>query len=230
VDALIRTEEATKVYNRGSPDEVLALSQVSVEIGRGEVAVLRGPSGSGKTTLLSLLGCMSRPTSGRVIVDGRDVGKLPERFLTAVRRREFGFVFQQFHLIRRVSVLDNVLLPLYPIPMRVAEMERRAETVLSRLRLWEKRRLRPSQLSGGEQQRVAIARALVNAPEAIIADEPTAHLDSELAGELLELLEGLHREGKTVVIATHDPFVYDHPSVQRVISMRDGRVESVSTR
>jgi len=230
LDPLIRTEGATKIYNRGSPDEVLALNEASVEVGRGEVAVLRGPSGSGKTTLLSLLGCMSRPTAGRVVVDGRDVAKLPERFLTAVRRRVFGFVFQQFHLVRRVSVLDNVLLPLYPVTLGVAEMNRRAEAVLSRLRLWEKRRLRPSQLSGGEQQRVAIARALINAPEAIIADEPTAHLDTELAAELLLLLEELNREGKTVVIATHDPFVFDHPCVRRVIAMRDGRVESVSTR
>jgi len=230
MDALIRTEGVTKVYNRGSPDEVQALGEVSVEIARGEVTVLRGPSGSGKTTLLSLLGCMSRPTAGRIIVDGRNVAKLPERFLTAVRRRVFGFVFQQFHLVRRVSVLDNVLLPLYPVTMPVAEMERRAEAVLSRLRLWEKRRMRPSQLSGGEQQRVAIARALINAPEAIIADEPTAHLDTELAAELLELLQELNREGKTIIIATHDPFVHDHACVRQVVSMRDGRVESVSVR
>ncbi len=230
MDALIRTEAATKVYNRGRPDEVVALADATVEVRRGDVAVLVGPSGSGKTTLLGLVGCMARPTSGRVVVDGRDVGKLPERFLTQVRRRRFGFVFQQFHLVRGASVLENVLLPLYPVSVPLGEMNRRAREVLERLRLWGKRTLRPSQLSGGEQQRVAIARALINEPEAIIADEPTAHLDHALAGELLALLQELNREGRTVVIATHDPFVHQHPCVTRVVELRDGRVAEVRTR
>ncbi|MBI5018638.1 MAG: ABC transporter ATP-binding protein [Deltaproteobacteria bacterium] len=219
-------EGATKIYNPGQPDEVVALHAASVSFRRGELAVLKGPSGSGKTTLLSVLGCMSRPTAGRVIVQGRDVAKLPEQFLTEVRRKTFGFIFQQFHLVKGVDVLENVLLPLYPLSMGFREMGRRAEEVLTRLRIWDKRRVKANRLSGGEQQRVAIARALINDPEIVVADEPTAHLDSELSSELLELLGELQREGRTVLIATHDPQVYGSPLVQRVIEMRDGRVVS----
>lgn len=222
---LIETADLHKIYNSGRPDEVRALQGVSLTIGAGEVVALKGPSGSGKTTLLSLLGCMSRPTSGRVTVAGRDVSKLPERFLTEVRRRTFGFIFQQFNLLRDLSVLDNVLLPLYPVDCPPQEMRRRAGELLDQLGLDRRRQLKVRQLSGGEQQRVAIARALVNAPQIIVADEPTAHLDSELAGELLEILGRLHDQGKTIVIATHDRFVFDHPLIDRVIAMRDGRRE-----
>jgi putative ABC transport system ATP-binding protein len=221
---LIETVDLHKTYNPGKPDEIRALQGVSVQIEAGEVVALKGPSGSGKTTLLSLLGCMSRPTSGRVAVAGRDVSRLPERFLTAVRRQTFGFIFQQFNLLRDVGVLENVLLPLYPQECPPKEMQRRAEQLLEQLGLARRRHLKIRQLSGGEQQRVAIARALVNAPQIIVADEPTAHLDSELAGELLEILAGLRDEGKTIVIATHDPFVFDHPLISRTVAMRDGRL------
>ena len=221
---LIETVDLYKTYNPGRPDEIRALQGVSVQIGAGEVVALKGPSGSGKTTLLSLLGCMSRPTSGRVTVAGRDVSRLPERFLTEVRRQTFGFIFQQFNLLRDVGVLENVLLPLYPQDCPPREMRRRAEELLDRLGLGRRRQLKVRQLSGGEQQRVAIARALVNAPQIVVADEPTAHLDSELAAELLEILSGLHREGKTIVIATHDRFVFEHALITRVVAMRDGRL------
>jgi putative ABC transport system ATP-binding protein len=225
VNPLIAATDVTKVFNRGRPDEVAALHRVCVEIGRGDVAVLKGPSGSGKTTLLSLIACMARPTSGRILLDGRDVAKLPERFLTQLRRRRFGFIFQQFHLVRGVSVLENVLLPLYPLEVGFAAMRARGEEVLRRLRIWDRRRLRPNQLSGGEQQRVAIARALINDPDIVIADEPTAHLDRELSAEFLDILQGINGEGKTIVIATHDPFVYEHPLVKTVLRLRDGWIE-----
>ena len=229
-DVLIHAENVTKVYNPGMPDEVTALHGVSVSIAVGEVAVLKGPSGSGKTSLLSLIGCMSRPTSGKVLVYGKDVAKLPERFLTNIRRKTFGFVFQQYNLVRDVSVLENVLLPLYPLDIRISEMREKARGVMRKLRIDGKEHLKVKQLSGGEQQRVAIARALINDPEVIIADEPTAHLDTELSGEFLEILSALNREGKTVVIATHDPFVHEQPMVDRIIAMRDGRIDGVAVR
>jgi putative ABC transport system ATP-binding protein len=219
---LIRTENLSKVFHPRRPDEMRAVTAVSLAVERGEVAVLKGPSGSGKTTLLSLLGCMARPTSGRLEVAGRDVGRLPERFLTEVRRSTFGFIFQQFHLLPGVSVLENVLLPLYPLPVGFGEMRRRAESLLERFGLGGKRAVRCGRLSGGEQQRVAVARALVNAPQILIADEPTAHLDRHNAAELLDLLAELNREGMTIVVATHDPFVYDHALVTRTFAMRDG--------
>lgn len=223
--ALITAEAVTKIYNRRRPDEMVAVDGVSLRIYRGEVLVLKGPSGSGKTSLLSLLGCMSRPSSGRITIDGRDVARFSENMLTTIRRRRFGFIFQQFNLIPSLTVLENVLLPLYPVGLGLAEMRRRAREVLGRLELERKQRFSVRQLSGGEQQRVAIARALINEPEIIVADEPTAHLDRALSEELLRILEDLNREGKTVLIATHDPLVFENPFVDRTLSMRDGRFE-----
>jgi putative ABC transport system ATP-binding protein len=224
-DSLIRTENVTKVYHPRRPDEVCAVNAVDVVVGRGEVVALKGPSGSGKTTLLSLIGCMSRPTSGSIVVDGRDVAKLSEEVLTGVRRQLFGFIFQQFNLITALSAIDNVMLPLFPTAAKPSEMSRRAKATLGALGLGGKTTRRVRELSGGEQQRVAIARALINEPEIIIADEPTAHLDRRLSDELMEILEGLNRQGKTIIISTHDALIYGHPMVDRVIAMRDGVIE-----
>ncbi len=224
--ALVGAENVTKVYNPRRPDETVAVGGVSMQVGRGEVVVLKGPSGSGKTSLLSLVGCMTRPSSGRVFVDGRDVARLSESMLTTIRRRRFGFIFQQFNLIPAVSVIENVLLPLYPVQMGFAEMGRRARKILQRLDLESKQSVQARKLSGGEQQRVAIARALINEPEIVIADEPTAHLDRGLSEELMEILAALNRAGKTVLIATHDPLVFENPFVTRTLSMRDGRFET----
>ena len=187
-----------------------ALHDVSLEIDRGGITVIKGPSGSGKTSLLSVIGCMSRPTEGSVLIERKDVVKLPERFLTELRRSMFGFIFQQFHLIRNLSVIDNILLPLYPTDMMPADMQKRALAVKN--------------LSGGEQQRVAIARALINDPAVIIADEPTAHLDKKLAAEFMDMLALLCNEGRTVIIATHDPFVHEHSLVSNTFAMMDGGV------
>ena len=221
---LIWTEDVIKVYNARMPDEVRAVDRVSMEVGEGEVAVLKGPSGSGKTSLLSLIGCMSRPTAGRVIVDGRDVAKLSERVLTRMRRDRFGFIFQQFNLVADATVLENVLLPLYPLGVRPAEMKRRAGDVLLSLGIEHRTRFKARRLSGGEQQRVAIARALINEPDIIVADEPTANLDRRLVADLLRILRDLNAQGKTVVIATHDPHVFEHEFVDRTIEMGDGRI------
>ncbi len=227
---LIRTERVTKIYNRGRPNEVSAVRDVSVEIRQGEITVLRGPSGSGKTSLLGLIGCMSRPTSGRIVVKGRDVARLPERFLTEIRRSTYGFIFQQFNLVQGVSVAENIMLPLYPTALRYSEIKRRAERIMDRLRILNRRGFKIQELSGGEQQRVAIARALINAPEIILADEPTAHLDTRLSEELMDIIGELRSEGKTVVIATHDPLIYERDFVDRVIEMRDGRVTGIEDR
>lgn len=221
---LIVSEAVSKIYQAGRPDEIRALDGVSLAIAPGEATVLHGPSGSGKSTLLGLLGCMARPTSGRIVVDGREVSRLPERFLTEVRRETFGFIFQQFHLLPEISVLENVMLPLYPLPLGFTAMRRRADELLERFGLGGRRLLRAGALSGGEQQRVAIARALVNRPRILIADEPTAHLDRQLAIDLLALLQQLHRDGLTLIIATHDPFIRDSSFITRRLAMHDGRL------
>lgn len=226
----INISGVSKKYNRGQADEVSALNDISLSIVAGDVVALTGPSGSGKTSLLSLIGCMGRPTTGQIIVGGKDVVKLPERFLTEVRRERFGFIFQQFNLIRDLSVMDNVLLPLYPLPISVKIMKERAWPILENLKIADKARGKVKQLSGGEQQRVAIARALINDPEVIIADEPTAHLDRSLAQEFLDIIGGLHGKGTTVVIATHDPFIAESSLITKTVSMRDGRLERLDTR
>ena len=223
-ETVIRVEDVSKCINRGRPNEVWPVRGVSLEIERAQCVVLKGPSGSGKTSLLSLIGCMSRPTEGRILLHGRDVAKLPERFLTEIRRNTFGFIFQQFNLIPGITVKENVMLPLYPTEMGLTEIKTRAERLMKKLRIYERRHFHVKGLSGGEQQRVAIARALINDPEIILADEPTAHLDTRLSVELIEILKGLKEEGKTLVIATHDPLVYEQGFVDRVVEMRDGRV------
>jgi putative ABC transport system ATP-binding protein len=225
--SLIEVEKVSKIYNPGKADELTALKAASLSIDSGEVAVLTGPSGSGKTSLLSLIGCMARPTEGKVFVDGKDVVKLPERFLTDIRRQKFGFIFQQFHLIRELTVLDNVLLPLFPLDISARKMNERALPILQGLKIDNKKNLKVKKLSGGEQQRVAIARALINRPQIIIADEPTAHLDRKLAQEFIETLTQLNREGKTIIIATHDPFIHDNQLVNKTIVMRDGQIERI---
>jgi len=217
----------TKVFNRGKPNEVVAVRDVSIEVNEGEVAVLRGPSGSGKTTLLSLIACVAKPTSGRVFVAGKEVSKLPERFLTLFRREHVGIIFQQFNLIPELSVVDNVVVPLIPTPLPANESRKRALALLKNLGMERRSDFKVRELSGGEQQRVAIARALVNNPRIIVADEPTAHLDTALAEEFLRIMHNLKREGRTIVIATHDPLVFQHEMVDVIFDMRDGRLVEV---
>jgi putative ABC transport system ATP-binding protein len=224
---VIKTKHVSKVFHPGVSEEVKAVADVSIEINRAEVTVLKGPSGSGKTTLLSLLGCMSRPTAGSISINGKDVAKLPERFLAQIRRKTFGFIFQQFNLIRDLSVMENVMLPLYPLDVGLREMKSRAVSILDDLNILSKKNEKIQRLSGGEQQRVAIARALINRPEIILADEPTAHLDTKLSRELLDILQNLNAKGKVVIIATHDPLVYERSFVHRIIGMRDGMVQQI---
>jgi len=225
--ALIQTEMVNKIYNQQRPDAFQAVRDVSLQINQASVVALKGPSGSGKTSLLSLLGAMARPTSGRVFVSDREISRLPERFLTEVRRNTFGFIFQQFQLIRNLTVLENILLPCYPLGLDMREIRARGMALAEQFGLEDKVSNRIDQLSGGEQQRVAISRALINDPLVLIADEPTAHLDSRLAGEFLSSLEQLNEQGRTIVIATHDPYVFNHSFVQQVVTMHDGQVTRV---
>ena len=214
----------SKAFNEGQPNEFRAVDGVDLVVEPGRVTALRGPSGSGKTTLLTLIGCLARPTSGRVRLDGEDISGLPERFLTDIRRRRFGFVFQRFNLIHGLSALENVILPAFPTGRPRRELVGRAQALFARLQLEQRAATAVELLSGGEQQRVAIARALINDPSVIIADEPTANLDSALARDFLDILAGLSAEGRTVLLTSHDPLVVESPVVHRVVGMRDGRL------
>lgn len=227
MEFIIKTDRVSKIYNPGLPDEIKALGDISIGIKRGDIAVLKGPSGSGKTSLLSLIGCMSRPTEGSISVNGKDVAKLPERFLTGIRQKTFGFIFQQLNLIRDINVIENVMLPVYPSDTRLSVIRERAEGILEQLDIVDKKKFKIQMLSGGEQQRVAIARALINEPDIILADEPTAHLDTKLSEDVIGILHTLQKDGKTIVIATHDPLVYERDFVNRMIEMRDGAVKEV---
>ena len=221
---MISARDITKVFNAGRPSEYTALRGVSLDVRLKETTVLKGPSGSGKTTLLALLGCMARPTSGRIFLDEREITSLPERFLTEVRRSTFGFVFQQFNLIKGISALENVMLPAYPTGEKFSLLRARAMERLEMLDLGRRAGTRVELLSGGEAQRVAIARALVNDPKVIIADEPTAHLDSRLAREFIDIMCRLKGLGTSIVVASHDPIVCESALAQRVVEMRDGCV------
>lgn len=213
-----------KAFNQKRPNEYWVLHDISLTLETGKVTALRGPSGSGKTTLLTIIGCLSRPTSGRVYFKGEDISALPERFLTELRRRSFGFIFQQFNLIKGLSAVENIILPAFPTGRPRAELIAAANELLARLQLGHRAQAKVEWLSGGEQQRVAIARALINDPEVIIADEPTANLDTALSREFMTILESFTASGKTVLLTSHDPLVVDSSAVHRVIGMRDGRL------
>jgi putative ABC transport system ATP-binding protein len=221
---MISARDITKVFNAGRPSEYTALRGVSLDVRLKETTVLKGPSGSGKTTLLALLGCMARPTSGRIFLNEREITSLPERFLTEVRRSTFGFVFQQFNLIKGISALENVMAPAYPSGEKYSLLRKRALETLEMFDLGKRAEAKVEWLSGGEAQRVAIARALINGPQVIIADEPTAHLDTRLAHEFIAIMARLKSEGTTIILASHDPIVYDSPLADRVVEMRDGQV------
>lgn len=237
---MIKLLNVKKGFNLGKTNEFIAVNKATLSLEANRITVLKGPSGSGKTTLLGLIGCMARPTSGRIflhnISDEKglftgsenssevEVTSLPERFLTQIRRQTFGFIFQQFNLIKGITVLENIILPSYPLGIKYGSLKKRALSLLSMLNLEPRASAKVEWLSGGEMQRVGIARALMNDPKVIIADEPTAHLDSRLSREFLEIISRLRDQGKTIVIASHDPIVFDAGIVDRVVSMRDGMI------
>jgi putative ABC transport system ATP-binding protein len=222
---MIRLVEIKKVFNAGRPNEFAAVRGISLALEEGRATVLKGPSGSGKTTLLSLIGCMARPTEGRIWLGDREITSLPERFLTEIRRKTFGFIFQQPNLIKGITALENALLPAFPLGEAYASIKKRGLRLFELLQIASKAHSRVEWLSGGEAQRVTIVRAMINNPAILIADEPTAHLDSANSKELMAILQGLKSEGKTLLLSSHDPLVYESPLVDRVVNVRDGKIE-----
>jgi len=218
---LIEVEGVRKTHRMGERD-VHALDGVSLSVARGDYLAVMGASGSGKTTLLHLIGCLDRPSSGRIRLDGTDVSGLDDDALSELRSRRIGFVFQAFHLIPQLSVAENVELPLVYQGVDAPRRAERARRVLASVGLAERADHRPSELSGGECQRVAIARALAAEPAVLLADEPTGNLDSRTGDEIMELLAGLHAGGVTIVLVTHDPAKAGR--ARRRIEMRDGRI------
>ena len=221
---MIDLEHVTKIFNKGNANECIAVDDISLSIDAHKITVLKGPSGSGKTTALSIIGAMTKPTSGRVRIFGDEITSLPERFLSRIRRRSFGFIFQQFNLIKGITALENVMIPAYPSGEKHRVLRSRALDLLDLFNLSHKATSRIEWLSGGEAQRITIARALMNNPEIIIADEPTAHLDTKLSTEFMEIMARLNSEGKTILVASHDPLVYESSVVEKVIEFRDGRI------
>ncbi|MCU7843071.1 MAG: ABC transporter ATP-binding protein [Candidatus Thiodiazotropha sp. (ex Monitilora ramsayi)] len=221
---MIQLKDIKKVYNQGKPNEFQAIRGVSMAFEPNRVSCIKGSSGSGKTTLLSMIGCLSRPTSGRIQLGEQVISSLPERFLTDVRRHTFGFIFQRFNLIPGLSVLENVMLPAYPLGLPYKKLVDAARRLLQQFNLASKADNPIEWLSGGESQRVAICRALINDPKILIADEPTANLDSKLSNEFMQLIAELRQSGRTVLLTSHDPEVFDSTVVDRVVEMRDGVV------
>jgi len=222
---MIELRDVRKLFNAGRPNEFMAVRGVSLAVEARKATVLKGPSGSGKTTLLSLIGCMARPTSGRIWVGDREVTSLPERFLTRIRRQTFGFIFQQLNLIKGITALENVMLPAYPAGAGHAGIKKRALALFDLFDIGAKAHAKIEWLSGGEAQRVAIARALMNDPDILIADESTAHLDTGLTREFMTIMGRLKDSGKTLLLASHDPLVYESRVVDRVVNLRDGMIE-----
>jgi putative ABC transport system ATP-binding protein len=226
--AVIQAFDLTRTYGMGEV-QVHALYGVSLDIEQGEFVAVMGPSGSGKSTLMNILGCLDRPTSGRYLLDSLDVSRMSRAELAAVRNERIGFIFQSYNLLPRTSALKNVMAPLlYARRGRPSKQEREATArrALEAVGLTDRVAHLPQQLSGGQQQRAAIARALVNDPSFILADEPTGNLDSHSGQEILDLLHQLHRQGRTIVMVTHEPEI--GVQAQRTIYLRDGRLEKIT--
>jgi putative ABC transport system ATP-binding protein len=221
VSPIVELRNVSKVYAQGDL-KVTALQEVNLALHKGEYVVIMGPSGSGKSTLLNLLGCLDRVSAGSFLLDGEDVSRLNDFSLSGVRSRKLGFIFQSYNLIQQLNVLENIEIPLYYQDVEEREARRRAREQAVRLGLEERLEHKPFELSGGQQQRVAIARALVTNPVLLLADEPTGNLDSKTGAEILDVVERLNAEGKTLVVVTHDDAIARR--AHRVIRLRDGRI------
>ena len=224
---MISLKNITKKYEINKNNTVVALQNVDIEIKEGELVILKGASGSGKSSILSLIAALSKPTSGEVIVDEKHISKLPDNFASDYRRDNIGFIFQKYNLIPTLSVKENIILPLVPLNPDAEDVKQKLDRVLKLFKIEHKEDAVVKNLSGGEQQRVAIARANINNPKIIIADEPTANLDEKLSLHFIEILKELKAEGKTIVVATHDPLFFDLDFVDVVVEMHSGKVVSV---
>ena len=222
-DVMIKIENVSKIfYHEGN--ETTVLNQINLHIKKGECSVLKGVSGSGKTTLLSLMAGFDKPSFGKVLIDNEAISKLPDRFASTLRAKTIGMIFQNFNLFEHLSVKENVTIPLIPSGLSMKEINQKVEIALKLANISHKKNLTASRLSGGEKQRTAIARALVAEPQIILCDEPTANLDKENSLLFINIIEALHKLGKTIVIATHDPLFENLNFQNRIIPMLDGQI------
>lgn len=221
MDELVEIRDMCKIYNPGE-NEVRALDHVNLKINRNEFVAIIGQSGSGKSTLMNMLGCLDVPTSGNYILNGQNVSHLTDDELSDIRNKEIGFIFQGFNLISGLTALENVELPLIYRGVAKKERIRLSEIALEKVGLQSRMSHKPSEMSGGQQQRVAIARAIAQAPPVILADEPTGNLDSGSTKEIMEILKGLHKEGRTVILITHDNDIAAR--AKRIIRIMDGKI------
>jgi len=224
-DLMLELTAITKTYRNG-PVETPVLRGVTFTVTPGEFVAIMGASGTGKTTLMNILGCLDVPTGGKYMLDGMDVFAHNDDTISAIRNQKIGFVFQQFHLLERASALDNVLLPLVYADKYPKDANRRGASMLEAVGLGDHIHQTPGRLSGGQQQRVAIARALITDPALLLADEPTGNLDRASGLEVISILQRLNREGRTIVLITHDQHIANH--AQRVLTLRDGSIHAES--
>ncbi|MCD6094914.1 ABC transporter ATP-binding protein [bacterium] len=223
-DILVEVKNLTKIYGKGEL-AVKALDNINLKIRRGDFIVVMGPSGSGKTTLLNMIGALDKPSSGEVIIENINISKIKESELYKIRREKIGFIFQNYYLIPTLNVLQNVLVPVFPLKKKESNFKKRAKKLLSEVGLEGKEQRKPFQLSGGEQQRVAIARALILDPVLILADEPTGNLDTKMGMEIIQLMRKLNQEKeKTFLIVTHDQRIAKFSN--KVIQLEDGKIKT----
>lgn len=218
----IRCEDVYKIYNQGTPAEVRALCDINLKIKMGDFVAIMGSSGSGKSTLLNCISALDKVTKGKVFIDGKDISKLDENGLAYIRRKKIGFVFQFFNLIPSLTAIQNVELPMTFDGVTASERKKHAEELLNMVGLGDRMNFRPSELSGGQVQRVAIARAMANDPTFIVADEPTGNLDSKAGKEIMDIFRKLNKDGRTIIIVTHDQHIGD--KAERIIRLKDGKV------
>ena len=221
---MIDIQNIEKIFGEKSNQKFRALRSISLHIERGECIILSGVSGSGKSTLLSLIAALDKPTSGKIVVDGELISKLPDLHASAYRAKSIGFIFQHFNLLESLSVEENILVPLINGSDDIEQLKQMAHASMVQASIAHKASQRVSELSGGEKQRCAIARALVQNPKLIICDEPTANLDRANSLKFIDILHTLHKEGKNIIVATHDPLFEDLPFISRVIYMEDGAI------
>jgi len=219
---MIEFNDIMKSFNSGTV-RTDVLKGVTFKVNKGEFVAIMAPSGTGKTTLLNVLGCLMKASGGSYLFEGQDIETLNDDQLSEIRNKKIGFVFQTFNLLERTSALDNVLLPLVYSDVYPADAAKKASRLIESVGLKDRINYKPSELSGGQQQRVAIARALINDPAVILADEPTGNLDSNSAKEIMEIFKTLHKEGRTILVVTHD--INIARSAERIIYLKDGKVE-----